>query len=523
LEGTVSNVAAFGAFVDLGGMDGLIHVSHDGGEHWENVTPSDLPEWALISIIEPSPHDPATAYVAATRYKLDDFHPYLYVTRDFGKSWHRIDQGIPEHEFTRVIREDPERAGLLICGTEQGVHVSFDAGAHWEPFNQNLPVVPIHDLVFKDADVVAATHGRSFWILDDIDRLRALYDHPELRDQDLALIPGRPTLQLRGGGRGFGADGQYGYLHSDAYLAQWVRGHDPVTDDVRTVALDAGANPPSGAVITYVLKEALDEKAELTLTITDPDGRQVATLSSAEPDKKAEGPKLPRLTKRAGSQSVVWNMRYPGATHLPGAVLWGGSAEGPEAPPGTYTLTLSAGERNAEGKLVIRSDPRLGLRPDEVKGRFELLMGVRDKLSQAHDTIIAVRSIREQVKAWVERAEGRPEHEGLKEEADKIEAELTSVEEALVQTKAKSSQDVLNFPVRLNAKLADVAHVIESAPGEPPRQAVETFHDLARATDAEVARFQELASGRVADFDQRIRSAGLPALHWKMPHTGEAD
>ena len=504
-----------------GSDDGLVHVSDDGGAHWNNVTPPDLPPWALISIIEPSPHDAATAYVAATRYKLDDLHPYLYMTRDSGKSWQRIDDGIPEHEFTRVIREDPERAGLLICGTEQGVHVSFDQGAHWEPFRQNLPVVPVHDLVFKDGDVVAATHGRSFWILDDIERLRSLHDHPELRDQDMALLPSRPTRQVRSGGRGFGGEGPHGYLHSDSYLAQWVREHDPETDDMRTVLLDAGENPPSGAVITYFLKEALDEKTELTLVISDPEGQPIVTLTSAEPDKKAEGPKLPRLSRRAGTQSVVWNMRYPGATHLPGAVMWGGGTEGPEAPPGTYSLKLSAGEQSAEGKLVLLSDPRLGLRADVVQDRFQLLMAVRDKLSLAHDTIIAIRTIRDQVKAWVERAEGRPEHDALKEDADRIGVELTSIEEALIQTQAKSSQDVLNFPVRLNAKLADVAHVIESAPGETPQQAVETFGDLARATDAEAARFHELTSGALAAFEERIREAHLPVLHWPTARTGE--
>ena len=157
-----------------GSDDGLVHVSRDDGANWENVTPKDLPEWALISIIEASPHDPATAYVAATRYKLDDFRPYLYKTNDYGQTWTKITDGIAENDFTRVIREDPARRGLLYAGTETGVHVSFDDGAHWQPLQRNLPVVPIHDLVVKDSDLIAATHGRSFWILDDLTPLRAV-------------------------------------------------------------------------------------------------------------------------------------------------------------------------------------------------------------------------------------------------------------------------------------------------------------------------------------------------------------
>lgn len=499
-----------------GSDDGLIHLSRDHGVNWTNITPPDLPEWALISIIEPSPHDAATAYVAATRYKLDDFHPYLYVTRDYGAHWSRIDAGIPEDEFTRVIREDPQQPGLLVAGTEQGLYLSFDAGAHWQPFRQNLPVVPIHDLVFKDDDIVVATHGRSFWVLDDITRLRAIARQGDLADQPVALIPGRPTRLMAGGGRGMrGGDGEYGYLHSEGYLAQWIRQRDPITDEPRMVALDAGENPPTGAVLTYYLAKELPPDTPLTLTIQDPDGHTIVTLTSAEPDPKAEGPKLPRLSKHAGTSTVVWNLRHPGATPLPGAVMWGGPPGGPMVTPGSYQLTLTAGEAKAQGTLKVERDPRLPATDAELVERFQLLMAVRDKLSQAHEVILAARAIREQVNAWVERSAQHPSAAALKQEAEALLKTVTEIEEALVQTKAKSSQDVLNFPVRLNAKLADIAGVIESAPGAPPKQAVDAFHEMAAATDVQLERWAGVVAGPLAALEAHLREAELPLIHFK--------
>jgi photosystem II stability/assembly factor-like uncharacterized protein len=502
-----------------GSDDGLIHLSRDHGGHWENVTPPDLPKWALISIIEPSAHDAATAYVAATRYKMDDFHPYLYVTRDYGAHWDRIDDGIPADEFTRVIREDPERAGLLLCGTEQGLYASLDAGRHWQSFRQNLPVVPIHDLVFKGDDVVVATHGRSFWILDDVSRLRAMADQPDLLERAAAIVPGRTTRIGMPGGRGGwrGTEGEYGYLHAEGYLAQWVRQRDPVTDEPRVVALDAGENPPAGAIITYYLKEAPKDDTPVTLTITAPDGSTIVTLTSAEPNPKAEGPRLPRLSARQGTNTVVWNMRYPGAKPLAGAVMWGGAPQGPVCTPGRYGLTLKVGSEEASGTLVLEADPGLPATSADLEARFKLLVEVRDTLTGVHELIIAARAARDQVKAWVERAEGTPAHETLTKKADAVSTAATELEEALIQTKAKSSQDVLNFPVRLNAKLARIAGVIESAPGAPPQQAVDTFRELqAAAMDAHAA-WDRLERGVLEEFRQELSSAGVPLIKVAAP------
>jgi photosystem II stability/assembly factor-like uncharacterized protein len=496
-----------------GSDDGLVHLSIDGGATWTNVTPPDLPEWALISIIEPSPHDPAAAYLAATRYKLDDFSPYLYVTRDYGEHWTRIDAGIPRTEFTRVIREDPKKPGLLVAGTEQGLWLSLDAGAHWMPFRQNLPAVPIHDLQFKDDDIVVATHGRSFWILDDITGIRAWAEDPSWPDRPLSVLPGRPHIQWRTGGREMGGgDADWGYLHTEAALPEWVRERDPDTDEPRMVVLDAGQNPPPGAPITYWLRDAVADDIDLTLTIRDAEGQVLATMTSREPDPKAQGPRQPRLSKRAGTHRVYWNMRYPGPTPLPGAVLWGGEARGPVALPGSYRVTLKAGEQEAEGTVALVADPRLHVPADALERRFRLLMEVRDAVSRTHQAVLDIRAVRDQLGAWVDRSQGHTAHDRLKEAVDGLLKELGAVEEALLQTKAKSPQDVLNYPVKLNAKLVDIAGVIESAPGDPPDQAIAVFRELAASAEAERRRLQELLEGPLREVEALIRSADLPLV-----------
>ncbi|MGH2558138.1 MAG: WD40/YVTN/BNR-like repeat-containing protein, partial [Thermomicrobiales bacterium] len=257
-----------------GSDDGLIHVSRDNGKNWQNVTPPDLPEWTQISAIELSPFDPATAYVAGTRYKLDDYHPYLYVSRDYGAHWSRIDNGIPAHDFTRVVRADPEHKGLLYAGTETGVYVSFDDGANWRPFQLNLPVTPIHDLLVTGSDLVAATHGRSFWVLDDLTPLRALA--AGVPDGEPYLFAPRDTVRVLPGIDWSGAvTGSANYIggRGGAYLAETT----PDGEVARTY-LDAGQNPPAGAIVTYRL---VAEPAEpILLTFKNAKGDELRSFTS---------------------------------------------------------------------------------------------------------------------------------------------------------------------------------------------------------------------------------------------------
>jgi photosystem II stability/assembly factor-like uncharacterized protein len=498
----------------VGSDDGLIHLSRNGGQTWENVTPPDLPEWTLISMIEVSPHDPATAYVAATRYKLDDTRPYLYKTRDYGKTWQKITDGIPEHDFTRVIREDPGRRGLLYAGTETGLYISFDDGAAWQPFRSNLPVAPIYDLVIKDNDLVVATHGRSFWILDDLMPLHQLTD--QVRSEPAHLFAPRPTYRLpppMGYGRPPGPGKNY--MLAQGVPATYYESQAPSGETVRTF-LDAGENPPDGVIVTYYLKD--QPEGEVTLSFFDAQGQLIKRFSSQAVDDQTAGnaSKLPRLPAAAGLNRFVWNLRYPDARGVPGDATTERSLTGPLAPPGTYQVQLSVGGQTYATAFEIRKDPRVSASQADFEAQFALLMQIRDKLSDTHDAVNRLRSVRRQVEDWVQRAEALSEGgstaEAVRNAAQGILQKLDAIEEELIQRRARVQQDQLNFPTRLNAKLAGLTSVVASADGPPTRQAYDVFHDLARRIDQQLIQLQEVLEKEVAAFDELIRSAGIPAI-----------
>ncbi len=407
-----------------GSDDGLIHISRDGGANWANVTPPDLPEWATVCTIEPSPHDPATVYVAATRYKLDDTRPYLYKTNDYGATWHAISGGIPGDDFTRVIREDPARRGLLYAGTETGVYVSFDDGAAWQPLQMNLPAVPIHDLVVKDNDLVAATHGRSFWILDDLTPLHQLGG--EVAEAPVHLFAPRPTYRVL---PAMGADWFEGTLGSKNYAtalgvpATFVQAKKPNGEPVR-IFLDAGKSAPDGVIVTYFLKEK--PEAEVTLTFLDAAGQTIKRFSSKtaekatpavpvgasgmeeEPEEPAED-KEPRAPVEAGVNRFIWNMRYQeGHKVTQGKTTLSGAA-GPLAAPGAYQVQLQVGEQVSTQPFEIRQDPRSPATQADLDQQFALLIKLRDKLSATNDALTQSRHVRRQAREWARRVADRPE------------------------------------------------------------------------------------------------------------------
>ena len=361
-----------------GSDDGLVHLSRDGGTTWQNVTPTDLPAWSLISIVEPSPHDPATAYIAATCYKRDDFRPYLYKTTDYGATWTAIVQGIPDHEFTRVIREDPVRRGLLYAGTETGLYLSFDDGANWQSFAGNLPVVPIYDLVIKGTDLVVATHGRSFWILDDVTPLRQLRDG--IADQAAHLFAPRPTTRHRvySHGNGRRIAGHVNYKTTGPVTV----GYRPV--EIATGAkverfLDAGSNPQDGVIVHYWLREK--PEGEVKLSILDAAGQTIREYSS-------RGAEPPRVPIEPGANRFVWDLRYAGPTPLeprPGLDPVRAQAEAvataPRALPGTYQVRLSVGEVVLDQSFDLLADPRVPVTADDLTAQFRLKLAIRDRLS----------------------------------------------------------------------------------------------------------------------------------------------
>jgi photosystem II stability/assembly factor-like uncharacterized protein len=504
-----------------GSDDGLIHISRDNGETWENVTPQDLPEWALISIIEPSSHDPATAYVAATRYKLDDFQPYLYKTQNYGKTWTKITTGIPDDDFTRVIREDPERRGLLFAGTETGIYVSFDDGAHWQSLRLNLPAVPIHDLVIKDSDLVVATHGRAFWILDDISPLRLMSD--EVRESKVHLFPPRPAYRFLSSG-GFHDKPTAGksYTSSGVFILAYRQQEKPTGEKVSKY-LAAGQNPPSGVIVHYYLKEKPEGK--ITLTFVDGKGKEIKTFSSEEKKEgkaesevtdvdgkkkdKKEGPHAP---KEAGANRFVWDMRYAEPVKIEGYKDSEDFLTGPLAPPGTYQVQLKVGEQTYSAQFQIDKEPGVPSSQEELQAQFELLLAIRDKVSEVHNTIKTIRDIRRQVEEWEHRAKEHAANETIGAAAKPLKEKLTTIEGALFHGKAKEQIDVLDFPVQLSAKIAVLASVVASGETAPTRQMRQVFDDLSARFGKVQQNLHELIETDVAAFNKLIQESGMPAV-----------
>ena len=490
-----------------GSDDGLIHVSKDNGETWEGVTPQLLPDWALISIIEASPHDAATAYVAATRYKLDDLTPYLLRTSDYGQTWELITNGIPDDDFTRVIREDPARKGLLYAGTESGVYVSWDNGDNWSRMGGNLPVVPIHDLVVHDTDLILATHGRSFWVIDDLTAIRAA-DGLDA-NASLTVFPPRKTYRLKPPRR-WPSRGSAGYK---GYVQAWgnqVKG-ELVPDGrggIKLELLEAGENPPIGVMVNYVIGK--EEASEVKITFLDSQGNEIRSYSSSD----ESGPVVP---KGPGLQRFVWDMRYPSATALPGTEValgayWGGSTIGPLAVPGQYTVRVEVDGETQEQAFEIAADPRLEITQEDLQAQFDLLIEIRDKLSQVHEAVAHSRGLREQIRAWKQRfadAEGGEEIIAL---ADEVMEKLEAAEGKLVESRSTGGADVFNYPPMVNRKLASLADTVAFGDSRPPQQTYDVFAELSAYADEHIGELERLQSTELAELNRKIQEAGVAPI-----------
>ncbi len=482
-----------------GSDDGLIHVSKDNGASWDNVTPSTalLAEWALISQIAPSPHDPATAYVAATRYKLDDLRPYLLKTNDFGRSWTAIAAGIPAEDFTRAICADPVRKGLLFCGTENGIHVSRDDGVSWQTLRQNLPLTPIHDVLVKDDDLVVATHGRSFWILDDFTALRD--DAPAAGEPHLFTprttvrhVPASPRVARRGAAAAF-AHPTIANVFPGGAVNYQVR--DAENGNAPEYA-DAGQNPPLGAIIRF----HLPAPGPITLTIRDANG-QVAHESTRE--------------AAAGGSTHVWDMRYPVARPIPGDEAAGKgflAAEGPLAPPGTYTVELKAAGRALSRSFALVKDPRVQASQADLEAQFQLLTEIRDKLTAVNGGVGRIRAIRGQVDEWVKRAEGHRAAAGVGERAERVKTALAPVEGELVQVRKSRYANASGMPPRLADELLHLQAVVASADWAPNEQSRALYAETAAAVDGQLNRLKEIEDTEVRAFTEYVQEFGIPAI-----------
>jgi photosystem II stability/assembly factor-like uncharacterized protein len=505
---TVNESTITKGLIWVGSDDGLVNLTRDGGKTWTNVTPPKdiLPEWSQINAIEPSPHDPAVAYVAATMYKSDDFRPYLYKTTDYGKSWTKIVNGIPASHFTRVIREDLKQKGLLFAGTEFGIYVSYDDGQNWKSIQLNLPVVPITDLAFhkRDDELVVATQGRAFWILDDLPLLRDLKGAAPT--DDVHLFAPKETIRAEGGGRGGGP-----------------RGFSAI-----------GQNPPTGAVIDFWLKDrASDPKAaEVKIEILDASGKLVNKYSSvapARPGTSEDGaPAIDepgaggggrggfgapaRVPAQAGMNRFIWDLHYPDATTFPGIIMWAGSTRGPLIAPGTYTAKLTVGDKTQTQQFVVKTDPRLKTTAAEFSAQLSLALQIRDKLSQVNQAVVDIRAAKKQLEDYAARLKDDAAAKKVADAARDLDKKLTAVEEELYQIKNQSSQDPLNFPIKLNNRLAALLGVVESTDAGPTKQSNVVYEGLASEANAQLRAADKLLKDDVAQFNKLVKDSNIPAV-----------
>jgi photosystem II stability/assembly factor-like uncharacterized protein len=421
-------------FIVTGSDDGLVHATTDGGKTWNKITPADMPEWTMINSVEFDPFTKGGIYIAGTRYKSGDYKPYLFKSKDYGKTWTKITDGINPDHFTRVLRADPKRKGLLYSGTESGMYISFDDGVSWKSFQLNLPIVPITDLTIKNDNLIAATQGRSFWLIDDLTPLHQLND--QVTTADFHLYKPMPSYRM-GGSQGRA---------------------------VRT----AGQNHPGGVMVHYFLKDTTN--AQVSLEFLQADGTLIRKYST-KPDKKDKEEKL--TMKQNGANRFVWNMRYKEADTFDGIILWAASTNGPRALPGSYKVKLTVNGKSAETTFEILRDPRSGATDADLKALFDFQQEVIAKLSETNKAIKKIRQAREQLNRVTDPIKDKKDElKDVLEMAKSIQDKMKTVEETLYQTKNRSGQDPLNFPIRLNNKLGHLNSLAGSGDFKPTDQAL---------------------------------------------------
>ncbi|NER09681.1 Uncharacterized protein SAMN06265375_101803 [Muriicola jejuensis] len=461
-----------------GSDDGLIHITRDGGKTWKDATPKELGE-SIINSIEVSPHDPATAYAVAMRYKFMDLRPYVFKTSDYGQTWTKITEGISgPHTFVRVVREDPKRRGLLYAGTETGLYLSFNDGQNWQPFQLNLPVVPINDLVIQDNDLVAATAGRSFWILDDLGAIQAA----PLSGQFLKIIKPKDTYMIFGGSTDRPIPG-------------------------------LGQNPKQGVTVDYYLNEKSDSIA-LTLEIIQ--NGEVLRSYSSKADKEFKswpgGPSKPEvLPAKKGYNRFTWDFRRNPIPAVDQVFVYG-NYDGSRVDPGVYTLRLSLGDKISETEVTVLKNPHVEATDAEYAEQQKMLTDIESTISDIHRAVSEMRSVKKQVKAYKELLKENGKAQELLSMGDSLVTRIETWEENLIQPKQKTFQDVINFHNQLNAELMNLKDYVDAAEPKVTQGAKQRMEDLMKKWSGFEMEWKAIVNREMSDFNRKYRELGLPAL-----------
>ncbi len=520
----------------VGTDDGLVWVSKNDGRNWENVTPPGIGDFTRVSIIEPGHYAAGTAYVAANRYQLGDKSPILYKTTDFGKTWTKIVTGINDEHFLRVVREDPVRRGLLYAGTERGVYVSFDDGMNWQSMRRNLPMVPVHDIKIKDNDVILATHGRGFWVMDNITALRQVSSQVVASSAHL-------------------------FKPDDTWRTEWGGGFFAIMQEMMGGGGTLGANPPGGARFQYWLKdpnqtvkfEFLDAAGKVINGFTsdqDPDaaadsvrqdGVKAAAIDSlvtkagysrdsatkaitarfANPAAAMAGvdieelftraPRPARVPNKIGINTFSWNMRYPDAARFDGMIMWAGSTTGPLAPPGSYSVRMTAGNVTQTYPFRLKKDPRSDATDADLLAQFKLLLAIRDRTTDANMAVRTVRNMRWQVGDRAPKLTGQPSIE-FQSLANEMMGELTGSEQEVYQTKNQSGQDPLNYPIKLNNQIASLSGAVSEGDYRPTQQTQQAFGMLSGKLEVQLGAIKRSLDTRLPRLNAILKANGLPEL-----------
>ncbi len=456
-----------------GSDDGLIHISKDGGKNWDNVTPPAAGKWMMWNCVETDPFVKGKAYFVGTKYKSDDFAPYIFKTEDYGKTWAKITNGIAANHFTRAMRADKKVKGLLYAGTEYGMYISYDDGASWKSFQLNLPMVPITDLTIKENDLIVATQGRSFWVLDDLSVVQQKSN--DISNKNLFV-----------------------YNVNEAFRFDGFQNVN---------AKNAGMNPPNGSVFNYYLKN-INDSSKVSIEILDKNKKRVKLFATNAKEKED------KIDVSKGMNQFVWNMMYPPADKIEGQIIWHGNVPGPKAAPGNYFYKIKADKDSAEGSFVIKANPVYKLSQQDYDDQFNFLITIRDKFNEIQKANKNIAEVRKQINDFTARA-GKDLPKEIKQQADTINKQMTVIEEALHQTKAKSGQDVLNFPIRLDDKISGLYDFAVSGNAAPAKQVKDAYAELAAQTDVQLNALKKLLDDDLVKLNTMIREKALPVIGLK--------